>query len=121
MIDTTKGVVPYAMLSGIAALLATQTFAGDPASADGHAISETIEVVESYELYKTDSTVSRVEVNAVLRDLALEEQMKLEVSSMDAYGQLVSELEMYDDGTRVVDSETEARSEAMRTNFLPSS
>ena len=100
-------------------LAATQSIAGNEEGSD----TEVIEVVEKADLYQADPAKEfRAEAEYVLEALALEQDGKLQESIEHSYGQLVSELEMYDDGRRVVDTaETEqGEGERTRTNFVPS-
>ncbi len=99
-------------------LAAAQSVAGNE---EGSNI-EVIEVVGKADLHKADPAEEfRAAADSVLEALALEQQGKLQESMSNSYGQLVSELEMYDDGRRVVDTaETErGESERTRTNFVP--
>ncbi len=107
-------------LVGLAfSLAATQSIAGNEEGSD----TEVIEVVVKADLYQAHPAEEfRAEAESVLKALALEQDGKLQESMKHSYGQLVSELEMYDDGRRVVDTtETEqGKGERTLTNFVPS-
>jgi len=116
MIELRVRLILLGLASGLAA---TQSIAENEERAD----TEVIEVVEKADLYQGDPAEDfRAAADSVLEALALEQEGKLQESMSNSYGQLVSELEMYDDGRRVVDTaETEqGEGERTRTNFVPS-
>ena len=105
----------WAALMVIATQIGAQSFADE---------IETIEVVEHAQPQPADpEALIQAEVDEVLATLAQEQVDKLQESTRDAYGQLVSELEMYDDGTRVVDTTDASQTEDQPgvANFLPRS
>ena len=110
----------WAGLVAIAAQIGAQTFADE--------ITDVIEVVERAAPEPVDpDALVRAEAEDVLAILATEQADKLRESTMDSYGQLVSELEMYDDGTRVADTvdagqtEDQPAEEQAQMNFAPRS
>ena len=117
MIDLRVRLAFVGLLTG---LTAAPSIAGDEERLD----IEVTQVVENAVLYQADPVKDlSAEADSVLEALALEQDGKLLESVMNSYGQLVSELEMYDDGTRMVETTSTEQGESRRTraNFLPSS
>ena len=123
MIALRKPMISVGLLLGIATQVASLALAGENLSVEPEAL-EVVESAEFAELYQNDpAPIFRAEADSLLATLAMEQNAKLREATMNAYRQLVSELEMYDDETRVVRTTPPGHPEAegIRTNFLPSS
>ena len=126
MIALRKPMISVGLLLGIATQVASLALAGENLSVEPEALEvvESAEFAEFAELYQNDpAPIFRAEADSLLATLAMEQNAKLREATMNAYRQLVSELEMYDDETRVVRTTPPGHPEAegIRTNFLPSS
>ena len=123
MIALRKPMISVGLLLGIATHVASLAVASENLSL-GLEILEVVESAEFAELYQNDpAPIFRAEADSVLATLALEQKAKLQEATMNTYRQLVAELEMYDDGTRIVDTTPpdHMEAEAIQRNFLPSS